>query len=422
MSDGLTRRDALAAGVGALGVGALAGRTRGQSGEGLTVATRNCYLGANLFRLLGAATQGESAVETAVSDLLETVDRSHVSARMDAIAAELGRTEPALVGIQEAALIRTGEPTSGTTPSATEVRYDFRDLLTTALDDRNLPYRVAATVKTTDFELPTTVDGERRGVRLTDRDLILVRDDVTTASETTGRFDAAVTLSDGGRSITVERGYAVVDATVGERVTFCNTHFESASAETRLEQATELRTLLEERRDPVVLVGDLNSGPNGSRGAYDHLTETFRDAATGVGNTCCHAAGLRNDEVSLAARIDHVFVQGELGATATTRVGADPANRVAVAGDRLWPSDHAGVVATLAPGAASTETATETPTEAPSPTLTRTATPTRTPEPSDPSIQVSDDTTVELPGFGALPATVAVVVAALAARRRAEDD
>jgi len=423
MQGGLTRREAIAVGVGAVGAGvAGTGRVRGQPSDTVTVATRNCYLGGNLFRLLTAAMEGSEAVRTAASDLLRAVDRSHVPERMDAIAGEIGRTAPDLVGVQEAALIRTGEPTSGTTPTATTVRYDFRERLSTALEDRGLPYRVVAAVTTTDVQLPTTVDGERRAVRLTDRDLVLAHEDVTTADVTTGRFDTAVSLSNDGRTVSVERGYGIVDAMVGDtRLTLCNTHLESASTELRLQQAAELETLLAAHRDPVVLVGDLNSGPGGSRGAYDRLLETLRDAASGVGNTCCHAAGLRNDEASLTARIDHVLVRGALGPTDVTRVGADPASRISVDGDRLWPSDHVGVVATLSPDAAPTatpstpvETVGPTPTERPAPTPTRTETGT--------SVSADPDTTVEVPGFGAVTGTVAVLAAALAVRRRAEDD
>ena len=423
MSDGFTRRDALAVGAGALGVGvAGTGLGRGQPARTVTVATRNCYLGANLFRLLAAATEGSDAVRAAVSDLVRTVDRSHVPERMAAVAAELDRTEPDVVGLQEVALIRTGEPTAGATPTATDVRYDFREELVTAFSERDLPYRVVAAVTTTDFQLPARVDGERRAVRLTDRALLLAHESVATENVRTGRFDAAVSLSDGERSITVERGYLLADATVGgTRLTVCNTHLESASAGTRLEQATALEALLADRGEPVVIVGDLNSGPGGSRGAYDRLTESFRDAADGAGNTCCHAAGLRNDEVSLSARIDHVLVRGALGATDVTRVGADPATRIAADGDRLWPSDHAGVVATLAPDAAPAATPSSTPTGTATATATPTVTPPRTPT-GGVSVRVDDDTTVTVPGFGVAAGVASVVAAALAARRRAGDD
>jgi hypothetical protein len=123
--------------------------------------------------------------------------------------------------------------------------------------------------------------------------------------------------------------------------------------------------------------------------------------------------------VSLTARIDHVLVRGVIGATDVTRVGADPANRIDVDGDRLWPSDHAGVVATLSPDAAPTATPSSTPTGTAAPTGTET--PTRTPTEAV-SVSVDDDTTVTVPGFGVAAGVASVIAAALAARRRVEDD
>jgi endonuclease/exonuclease/phosphatase family metal-dependent hydrolase len=408
MDDRLSRRRLLA-GIGtatALGTG-VAGRGRARAST-VTVATRNCYLGADLFRLFAAATEGHDAVRRAVGDLVEAVDRSHPRARLDAVAGEVARTTPDLVGVQEAALIRTGEPTAGTTPTptATTVRHDFRDGLTTALAERDLPYRIVADATTTDLQLPGTVAGDPRAVRLTDRILLLAREGISLDGVTTDRFDAALTLPAGDRTVTVERGYCLADATVGDQtLRFCTTHLESASADTRTAQAAELVGLLAERGTPTVIVGDMNSGPGGSRAAYDRLTDAFRDAAAGVGETCCHAVDLRNDAVSLDARIDHVLVGDGWDATDVTRVGADPTRRVAVDGDRLWPSDHAGVVATLVPErTAGTGTATET------------ATPSAVPiEPATPT--AADATTAgEGDGFGVTTALAAVLGGALASR------
>ncbi|WP_313694850.1 endonuclease/exonuclease/phosphatase family protein [Halorarum halobium] len=424
-----TRRDVLAAGVGALGACALGsgavGTVRADAPR-VSVATRNCYLGADLFRLLAAATVGEGSVRDAIGELVAAVDRSHVERRLDAVAAELGRTEPDLVGIQEAALLRTGPPSEGTTPTATDVRYDFRELLVSALDERDLPYRVVAAAETTDVQLPGRVDGERRDVRLTDRDLILAREGVTTTEPVTDTFDAAFSVTQNERTLTVERAYGIVDATVGDgRLTFCNTHLEAASAETRAEQAAELRAALGDVRDPVVLVGDLNDGPGGSDGAYARLTETFTDVAGGSGPTCCHAADLRNPEPSLGSRIDHVLVRGELRATGVTRVGVDPAERIAVDGDRLWPADHAGVVATLAPGtqaaSATTEPATAT-TSAPATTTPMdAATGATTAETDATGTDPDADSATTAPGFGAATALGSLVAAALAARSRSAE-
>lgn len=406
MVDRLARRDVLAAGAGTLG-STFVGGVRSDPPP-VTVATRNCYLGANLFRLLAAAatTEGET-VRDAISALVTVVDRSRVERRLDAIAAELARTEPDLIGVQEASMIRTGPRSNATAPTATDVRYDFRESLLDALDARDLPYRVVTTTETTDIQLPASVDGERRDVRLTDRDLILARESVTTANPVTNRFDAAFSLTRDGRTVTVERAYGAVDATVGDRrLTFGNTHLESASSEVRADQAAELRAALEDRPNPVVLVGDLNSGPGGSTSVYAHLTETFEDVASDAGPTCCHEADLRNSNPSLDERIDHVLVRGDLQATDVTRVGADPAELITVDGERIWPSDHAGVVATLAPVSDA-----GTPTTAP-------ATPTSGPPATSPT--TGADSSTGAPGFSAAAAVVSVVAAALAARRRGD--
>ncbi|MFB6102117.1 MAG: endonuclease/exonuclease/phosphatase family protein [Haloplanus sp.] len=404
----LTRRDVLV-GLGAAGVGTTLGVRDARAADPITVATRNCYLGADLFRLLAAASTEERTIREAVSALIDAVDRSHPGRRLDAIAGELARTEPDLVGVQEAALIRTGAPSDGTTPTATDVRYDFRERLLSALDSRDRSYRVVAATTTVDVQFPATVDGEPRALRLTDRDLLLARDTVATADPVTDTFDASLSVTRGGRTLTVERGYGVADATVGDRrLTFCNTHLESVAAATRTAQAAELRSVLADRRERVVLVGDCNSGPGASTAAYDRLTERFTDVASDAGNTCCHAADLRNAKPSLDARVDHVLVRGDLRATEVTRVGTDPNERIAVAGDRLWPSDHAGVVATVTTSeetAAATPTLTPARTPTPSPTATATATPTTT------------ETGGAAPGFGAVPAAASLVAAALAARR-----
>jgi endonuclease/exonuclease/phosphatase family metal-dependent hydrolase len=400
----LTRRGTLAAlgGVGAVGSGLVG--TAGAEVPSLTVATRNCYLGADLFRPLAAAMDDDQATAAAAGDLLTAVARSHVDLRLGAVADELARTEPDLVGVQEAALVRTGQPDG--TP-ATDVRYDFRERLLAALDARGLPYRIVAATETTDVQLPATVDGERLAVRLTDRDLVLARDSVATSKTETDIFDAALTVTRDGRTVAVRRGYGAVEATVeGTRVTFCTAHLGSAAAEPRVEQAAELRDVLAGRPEPVVLASDLNSGPGAATAAYDRLVESFDDVADG-GDTCCHAADLRNADPSLDSRIDHVLVRGDLRATAVERVGVDPDERVAVDGERLWPADHAGVVATLEASAATEPTPTATSTATPE------ATPTRTPT-------VADGTAAgtEAPGFGPALGVVSVLVAALATRRR----
>lgn len=449
---GVTRREALRAAGGLVVGGAFASTPVRAQSPAVTVATRNCYLGADLFRLL--AVRSATDLRSTVGQLVTQIRRSHVEARLDAIAAELERTAPDLVGLQEVALVRIQRPSDyreTTEPNAETVAYDFRDLLVSAIESRGLPYRVVAEVTNADLELPGTVDGEPSetsrdaggagdeeaiDVRLTDRDLLLARETATTGDPVTRTFDASLTLPvSEEETITIDRGYGVVDATVGDLdLTVCNTHLESVSSDARVEQVAELRRALAAREGPVVVAGDLNSGPNASPTAYDRLGEAYVDPVPRVRedpttvNTCCHATGLRNESASLDSRIDHVLFRGPLRATGVTRVGADPARRVAVetesGTERLWPSDHAGVVVDFVPGEAPTATGTE-PTTTTRPTATATPTPAGTPTPPPTStveVREDDETSISFPGFGPVAGSAALVLSALEARRRAGDD
>jgi endonuclease/exonuclease/phosphatase family metal-dependent hydrolase len=324
----------------------------------LTVATYNLGLGANLFSLFLVSSTDELA--RTVGDLYADIERSAPAARMAAVAAELARTRPDVVGVQEAALVRTGPPGDGgaaSDPDADAVAFDFLASLTDALDDADASYEVAQVTTNADAAFPGVVDGDRTSVRLTDRDAVLVRADadveVTAASATT--FAETMTVPAGDRTVDVERGYGVVAATAGDAAfTVVNTHLESASESVRGAQADELAAALAALDGPTVLLGDLNDGPAFGGGAYETLAADLTDAWDAArpdadGFTCCRATTL-DGPGSMDERLDHVLVAG-FAATDARLVGADAESRLTatVDGDarELWPSDHAGVVATL---------------------------------------------------------------------------
>jgi hypothetical protein len=70
-----------------------------------------------------------------------------------------------------------------------------------------------------------------------------------------------------------------------------------------------------------------------------------------IGFTCCHAADLSDQVAPFSQRIDYVFARGvtEGGRVfgQIDRFGEVPADRTAGPLYPVWPSDHAGVVATL---------------------------------------------------------------------------
>ncbi|WP_226010336.1 endonuclease/exonuclease/phosphatase family protein [Halomicrobium salinisoli] len=347
----------------------------------LTVLTRNCYTGVDLAGLFDADSMDD--VARIAGEMLDAVRSHPYEARADALAAEVEATAPDAVALQEAALIRVQSESDfadAPVPNAEREVVDLLDLLTDRLAARGLDYEVAASTVTTDIEVPADRPDGRADVRLTDRTAVLVRSDADVSGTYADTFDATYEYAFDGVDVPIRRGFCLVDLAVdGADVTVAGAHLASTADDVRREQAGELLDLLPDDR-PVALAGDLNSGPGGPRTAYDRLIESFEDAHASVrgddaDGTCCHASDLRNDSADLSRRIDHVLVRGALEPIEAERVGADPGSRASAEVDgetvEVWPSDHAGVVATVAVTAG---TPTSTPTESPTatPTATRT--------------------------------------------------
>lgn len=358
----LSRRTALrlgalsVAGLSATGLGSRRTRARSDDSE-VTVATRNLGLGANLVSLFFVRSPDELA-ETA-GRLYRDVRDSAVERRMAAIAAELAAHEPDVVGVQEAALVRTDASAEATTlgeTNAENVAVDFLAELTAALAGEGVPYEVAQVTTNADAEFPAVTEDGRLDVRLTDRDAVLVREgaDVTVESTSATTFDTALDIPVDGDTYRVKRGYGVVRATVrGRGVSVVNTHLESTSERVRNAQATQLADSLGSLDDPLVVLGDANDGPAFDGGAYETLAADVTDAWAAAtpddpGYTCCQRSTLGNEDSRLDERVDLVLVRGDLTPASAVRVGAAQSDRIdAGDGRTLWPSDHAGVVATL---------------------------------------------------------------------------
>src|SRR5687767_15573688 len=99
--------------------------------------TMNVYLGADLTPILEANNVNDAV--DAGGEIANQVDRTNFPLRAQALAQEIQSTRPDLVGLQEVALWRT-QPVNAAaiqTPSATNVEYDFLDLLLTELNKRS---------------------------------------------------------------------------------------------------------------------------------------------------------------------------------------------------------------------------------------------------------------------------------------------
>jgi endonuclease/exonuclease/phosphatase family metal-dependent hydrolase len=380
-----TRR-AVVGGIAGLAAGGLLSRPAAADDRTrVTVLNQNVSLGVDLSQLLEARSLAD--VRRIAGRILDGVEPALYDARAGAIADAVADSGADVVALQEVAVLRTQRPGdfgSESSEPARTVVVDFLDRIMSALSERGLDYTVAGETVTTDLELPAGADGEV-DVRVTDRDVLLVRGDHETGDVVTDTYTAAIRLPlPGGGRVALRRGYCLADVTVdGVGFTAVSTHLESLRGSVRGRQAEELLALLPERR-PVVLCGDFNSGPGGDTyetltGAFEDVHATLRPGADGF--TCCQAPTLRNADSRLDSRIDGILVRGEVRPRAIRRVNHRPADRVeaTVGGEtvQVWPSDHAGLVGTVeieaaGPTPTATRTATATPTEAA--TATRTVT------------------------------------------------
>src|SRR5439155_1650961 len=168
-----------------------------------------------------------------------------------------------------------------------------------------------------------------------------------------------------GGLIDLERGFVLIDATIsGVTVKVANTHLEAGVTGVdvsllRAAQAGELVTAV--GTGPAILLGDFNStqtslayavvtGAPPAGGGFTDAWAALRPGAPGL--TCCELPDLSNHVNVLSGRIDYVLVRGLAGPQGrllgqVTIVGDQPGDRVPGLLYPVWPSDHAGVVASL---------------------------------------------------------------------------
>jgi endonuclease/exonuclease/phosphatase family metal-dependent hydrolase len=319
----------------------------------------NLYQGAELTPIVLA--QGLSQIPAAVSSVWSAVQASNIPQRAEKIAQEIADARPDLVGLQEAALWRIQTPGTAFTANpqpAAQVVYDFVDLLIKDLAARGRHYAAVAISPSFDGQLP---DATGDDIRLTDRVVILARTDLPRSEQLhisnvqTQRFATNVTLplgGPGGPAFTVYNSWASVDVTRHDQTfRFVTFHLDGNVPAVNVAEADELlagpgHTLL-----PVIFAGDTNSPADGSGPlGYSALVQGgLADAWLQThpfdsGYTWGQAEDLRNVQSSLTQRIDYVLSQGNVQALAMKVVGASPNDKTA---SGLWPSDHAGIVATL---------------------------------------------------------------------------
>jgi endonuclease/exonuclease/phosphatase family metal-dependent hydrolase len=314
---------------------------------GIRLVTQNMYVGSSNATLAAARTPQQ--LLAAVATIYNNILASKPAERAAAMAREIARHRPDLIALQEAALLRTG--TGG---PATTVRSDFVQSLLDELAGLGLRYRTVAIVPGLDAQVPSTLGFD---VRLTNQDAILVRADpeLQVSNLQIEQFGIKLSVPTLLGPFTDLRGWAAIDVKLrGQRVRFVTTHLDSSVPAIRVAQARELLLTAANTSLPVVMAGDFNiaadTGADPSFPAYQAIINAgFTDAwqskrAPDPGFTCCQAENLLNPTSLLSHRIDLVLARGGFRVADISLIGNQPADRTS---SGLWPSDHAGVAATL---------------------------------------------------------------------------
>ncbi len=353
----------------------------------IKVMSRNIYLGADIFPVLAAAQNPDPiAVPLAVTEVFQTVQATNFPERAQALADEIERHRPDVIGLQEVSTWRTqipGDFLMGNPTPASDIAYDFLEILLAALAERDLNYLVAVSVDNADLELPMVAGMQADGMtplfgdlRLTDRDVILVKDSpkISFSNTYANNFTVNGITAVGGTNIEFTRGYTLADIHVrGNDYRFVNTHLETGGSEPYISlQAVQMHELMQVIEattlpsTPVILLGDFNSSPNDLpftstsgvpgldglplvppylQAVYSGYADMWLSKPKARdGYTCCFDGAVSDEDAQLYERIDHIFFNPkdrEIKKLMIKRVGQSNADMTDT--NALYPSDHAGL-------------------------------------------------------------------------------
>ena len=344
------------------------GVATGPSGR-LVVMTRNLYLGADDDAIVAALASPDPTDDfPALVAAIQTFGNTYYPARAAAVADEIVRTRPHVVGLQEVSEVEIHlPPLPGLPDTGVNIHVPFLPILLDHLAARGVNYVLAqdqsgANAFIQDFEVNLDVIGEIPGaeIRLVDNDAMLVDADRVTVASAWGQL-YSVNLGPIAPGIDLKRGWVGVVASIaGESYTIVSTHLEAGHflpelTLIRAAQAAELVGSLSNDL-PAIVMGDLNDWvdtPMYQALVAGGLTDVWAALRPGVeGLTCCHLKDLSNAKPDFYERIDYVWTRGighpRSGVGGQVfRTGLLPFERIEGPAYEIWPSDHAGLVARL---------------------------------------------------------------------------
>jgi endonuclease/exonuclease/phosphatase family metal-dependent hydrolase len=316
----------------------------GRDDRDLTVMTRNLDTGTDFGYLFGPGALANPFA--AVVATYQEVLASNPAGRAGRIADQIRATRPDLVALQEVDLWRLA-PMSN--PAQQTVTIDQLQELLDALNARGLHYSAVVVAQNLDIQVPTFTP--LGFVRFTDRDVILARTDepagrMSLSNAQTQHFVHALVIQSALGPVTVLRSWESVDVTArGRTARFIATHLEAFDPVSQTGQAHEIATGPGNTTIPLILAGDMNSGPGTETFGYDQLLQDgFSDTwtATQSGESgFTWPLFLEDPAVPFPAgpfeRIDMVLTHGGVVPQAGSRVGLSAP----------FGSDHVGVVSQL---------------------------------------------------------------------------
>ncbi|MBS4095651.1 MAG: endonuclease/exonuclease/phosphatase family protein [Sulfuricella sp.] len=319
------------------------------SNGALTILCRNLYLGADYLALFPPYEE-KRPLGLIVNAFFRMVEKTRYPERAKLLAMEIATRTPHIVCLQEVFHYRLQEPFA----QSPTIDLDFLDILLRELALLRENYQIATEALATEARLPIIRNGRIQSLQVIDRDVILVRNGMNFHSGGYAQFREIHTLDlpnrthEEKRAISIRRAYGWIKVVwYGLTIQVFNTHLDDSSDAVQLSQARELCNLLMTEIGPVVIAGDMNAVP-GSNTYKAFLDAGFSDPFQTDGKDTYGAkADLSDNPLVFAERIDHIFMRGPLECRAVEHFGDNPDARTAP--PKLWPSDHAGLMAVLKP-------------------------------------------------------------------------
>jgi endonuclease/exonuclease/phosphatase family metal-dependent hydrolase len=345
----------------------------GHGGRTLTVMTQNLYQGTE-FKHIAALTGKKPSLEEALAATTAdygTYLATRFKDRAKQIAAEIAEEEPDLIGLQEVATWHAGpfveEHPFALPPAVSE---DFTAELLAALEADGMHYAVASR-HDNNFTLafPIFTRTGLAAVGMVESGVILARSDLPPgqlklSNPQSGTYNARIPLIPNSLDPDPPHGFQFTNSWQsidvkhrGRTLRFITTHLDALAPGGVVSgpQAKELLAGPANTSLPVIVTGDMNSGPTSAPAAYEALlagglSDTWTVAGLGAPPlTCCHLApeDLASDPHDVFTEDpDHVFTRGRFSVKDAHLVGGT-APQPAPPGF-IWPSDHAGMVVQLA--------------------------------------------------------------------------